>query len=125
MNHPDDLRYAPTHEWVRAEGDTATIGITDFAQNELGDVVYLELPEVGRTLQQNDVFGTVESVKAVSDLYAPVSGEVIEVNDELPDSPEEINQDPYVRGWMIIVKMDDPTELNELLTAQQYEQANA
>jgi glycine cleavage system H protein len=125
MNHPDDLRYARTHEWVRAEGDTATIGITDFAQNELGDVVYLELPEVGRTLQQNDVFGTVESVKAVSDLYAPVSGEVIEVNDELPDSPEEINQDPYVRGWMIIVKMDDPTELNELLTATQYEQANA
>lgn len=125
MNHPDDLRYARTHEWVRAEGDTATIGITDFAQNELGDVVYLELPEVGRTLQQNDVFGTVESVKAVSDLYAPVSGEVIEVNDELPDSPEEINQDPYVRGWMIIVKMDDPTELNELLSATQYEQANA
>jgi len=125
MSHPDDLRYARTHEWVRAEGDTATIGITDFAQNELGDVVYLELPEVGRTLQQNDVFGTVESVKAVSDLYAPVSGEVLEVNDELPDSPEEINQDPYVRGWMIIVKMDDPTELNELLTAKQYEQANA
>jgi len=125
MKHPGDLRYARTHEWVRAEGDTATIGITDFAQNELGDVVYLELPEVGRTLQQNDVFGTVESVKAVSDLYAPVSGEVLEVNDELPDSPEEINQDPYVRGWMIIVKMDDPTELNELLTAKQYEQANA
>lgn len=125
MNHPDDLRYARTHEWVRAEGDTATIGITDFAQNELGDVVYLELPEVGRALQQNDVFGTVESVKAVSDLYAPVSGEVLEVNDELPDCPEEINQDPYVRGWMIIVKMDDPTELNELLTAKQYEQANA
>jgi glycine cleavage system H protein len=125
MKHPGDLRYARTHEWVRAEGDTATIGITDFAQNELGDVVYLELPEVGRALQQNDVFGTVESVKAVSDLYAPVSGEVLEVNDELPDSPEEINQDPYVRGWMIIVKMDDPTELNELLTAKQYEQANA
>jgi glycine cleavage system H protein len=125
MKHPDDLRYARTHEWVRAEGDTATIGITDFAQNELGDVVYLELPEVGRALQQTDVFGTVESVKAVSDLYAPVSGEVLEVNDELPDSPEEINQDPYVRGWMIIVKMDDPTELNELLTAKQYEQANA
>jgi glycine cleavage system H protein len=125
MKHPDDLRYSRTHEWVRVEGDTATIGITDFAQNELGDIVYLELPEVGRALQQSDVFGTVESVKAVSDLYAPVSGEVLEVNDELPESPEEINQDPYVRGWMIIVKMDDPSELDELLTAKQYEQANA
>jgi glycine cleavage system H protein len=125
MNHPDDLRYSRTHEWVRVEGDTATIGITDFAQNELGDIVYLELPEAGRALQQNDVFGTVESVKAVSDLYAPVSGEVLEVNDELPDSPEEINQDPYVRGWMIIMKMDDASEIDELLTARQYEQANA
>jgi glycine cleavage system H protein len=124
MNHPDDLRYSRTHEWVRAEGDTATIGITDFAQNELGDVVYLELPEVGRTLQKGDVFGTVESVKAVSDLYAPVSGEVIEVNEELPESPEEINQDPYVRGWMIIMTMEDPSELEDLLTAKQYEQAN-
>jgi glycine cleavage system H protein len=125
MNHPDDLRYSRTHEWVRAEGNTATIGITDFAQNELGDVVYLELPDVGRTLQKGDVFGTVESVKAVSDLYAPVSGEVIEVNDELPESPEEINQDPYVRGWMIIMTMEDPSELDDLLTAKQYEQANA
>jgi glycine cleavage system H protein len=124
MNHPDDLRYSPTHEWVRAEGNTATIGITDFAQNELGDVVYLELPDVGRTLQKGDVFGTVESVKAVSDLYTPVSGEVIEVNDELPESPEEINQDPYVRGWMIIMTMEDPSELDDLLTAEQYEQAN-
>lgn len=125
MNHPDDLRYTRTHEWVRVEGDTATVGITDFAQNELGDIVYLELPEVGRTLQQNDVFGTVESVKAVSDLYAPVSGEVVEVNEELIESPEEINQDPYVRGWMIIIRMEDPSEVEELLTAQEYEQANA
>jgi glycine cleavage system H protein len=125
MNVPDDLVYSSSHEWVRVAGDTATIGITDFAQNELGDIVYLELPDVGRKLQQGDVFGTVESVKAVSDLYAPVSGEVIEVNDELPESPEEINQDPYVRGWMIIVQMEDPSEVAGLLSPAQYEQANS
>jgi len=124
MNHPEGLRYSRSHEWVRVDGDTATIGITDFAQNELGDIVYLELPEVGRVLQRDDVFGTVESVKAVSDLYAPVSGEVIEVNEGLTESPEEINADPYERGWMIRVRMSDPGELNDLMDAATYEQAN-
>jgi glycine cleavage system H protein len=122
MNHPEDLRYAKTHEWVRADGDTATIGITDYAQEELGDIVYLELPAVGATFQQEQVFGTVESVKAASDLYAPVTGQVLEVNEELPDSPEEINQDPYVHGWMIILRMEDPSELEGLMTAAQYEE---
>jgi glycine cleavage system H protein len=125
MNHPEGLKYSRSHEWVRVEGDTATIGITDFAQNELGDIVYLELPEVGRALQREDVFGTVESVKAVSDLYAPVSGEVIAVNDPLPEAPEEINTDPYERGWMIRVRLADPAELNQLLNAADYEKANA
>jgi glycine cleavage system H protein len=124
MNHPEGLRYSRSHEWVRVEGDVATIGITDFAQNELGDIVYLELPEVGRALSREDVFGTVESVKAVSDLYAPVTGEVIEVNEPLTDSPEEINTDPYERGWMIRVRLSDPAELNDLLNAADYDKAN-
>ena len=122
MNHPDDLRYTKTHEWVRIDGDTATIGITDYAQEELGDIVFLELPEVGRSLQQEQLFGAVESVKAASDLFSPVTGEVVEINEELPDSPEEINQDPYVRGWMIIVRMEDLSEVDELLSAEQYEE---
>jgi glycine cleavage system H protein len=122
MNHPDDLRYTKTHEWVRIDGDTATIGITDYAQEELGDIVFLELPEVGRALQQEQIFGAVESVKAASDLISPVTGEVVEINEELPDGPEEINQDPYVRGWMIIVRMEDPSEVEELLSAEQYEE---
>jgi glycine cleavage system H protein len=121
MNHPDDLRYTKSHEWVRVDGDTATIGITDYAQEELGDIVFLELPEVGAALQKEQIFGAVESVKAASDLFSPVTGEVLEINEELPDSPEEINQDPYVRGWMIIVRMEDPSELDELLTAEAYE----
>jgi glycine cleavage system H protein len=121
MNHPDELKYSRSHEWVRVDGDTATIGITDFAQNELGDVVYLELPEVGRALQQDDVFGTVESVKAVSDLYSPVTGEVVKVNDALVESPEEINEDPYTKGWMIAVRMTNPAELSGLLGAAEYE----
>jgi glycine cleavage system H protein len=122
MNHPDDLRYTKTHEWVRIDGDTATIGITDYAQEELGDIVFLELPEVGHALQKEQIFGAVESVKAASDLISPVTGEVVEINEELPDSPEEINQDPYVRGWMIIVRMEDLSEVDELLTAEQYEE---
>lgn len=124
MNHPEGLKYSRSHEWVRVEGATATIGITDFAQAELGDIVYLELPEVGRTLQREDVFGTVESVKAVSDLYAPVSGEVVAVNDGLTDSPEGINEDPYERGWMIKVTLANAAELDDLLSASDYEQAN-
>jgi len=121
MNLPPELRYAKSHEWVRVEGDLATIGITDYAQDQLGDVVYIELPEVGRTLQQEETFGSVESVKAVSELLAPVGGEVVEVNEELVDTPETVNEDPYTAGWMIIVRMDDPGEVRDLLTAEQYQ----
>jgi glycine cleavage system H protein len=120
MNHPDDLRYTQSHEWVRADGDRATVGITDYAQLELGDIVYLDLPKSGRALKQEDVFGAVESVKAVSDLYAPVSGEVVEVNEALSDAPEEINADPYERGWMIRIRVSNPAELDGLMTAAQY-----
>jgi len=118
---PEDLRYTASHEWVRVEDDLATIGITDHAQSELGDIVYLELPKVGATVQSNGVFGTIESVKTVSDLTSPVSGEVVEVNDELPDAPELVNEEPYSGGWMIIVKMEALIELDELMTAEQYE----
>ncbi|HHX41260.1 MAG TPA: glycine cleavage system protein GcvH [Armatimonadetes bacterium] len=121
MNLPPELKYAKSHEWVRVEGDLATIGITDYAQDQLGDVVYIELPEVGRTLQQEEAFGSVESVKAVSELLAPVGGEVVEVNEELVDTPETVNEDPYTAGWMIIVRMDDPGEVRDLLTAEQYQ----
>lgn len=122
MELPEDLRYSMTHEWVRVDGEMGTIGITDYAQNELGDVVFVDLPTPGRTLQVNDIFGSVESVKAVSDLISPVSGEVIELNDDLPDAPDQINQDPYVAGWMIIVRMDEPSEADALMTAEQYQE---
>lgn len=121
MNHPAELRYASSHEWVRAEGGRATIGITDHAQHELGDVVYLDLPKVGQTFRAGATFGTVESVKAVSDLYAPVSGEVVEVNEALADAPEGINIDPYSEGWMMVLQMSDPSELDALLDAAAYE----
>jgi glycine cleavage system H protein len=121
MNHPADLRYSQTHEWVRLEGDLARIGITDYAQEELGDIVYLELPKVGRTLKDEDIFGTVESVKAVSDLIAPLGGEVVQVNDSLPDAPEGVNQDPYDRGWMIVVRVADQAEYERLMSAEEYE----
>lgn len=118
---PEDLRYTTSHEWVRVEDDLATIGITDHAQSELGDIVYLELPKVGATVQSNGVLGTIESVKTVTDLVAPVSGEIVEVNDELPDTPELINEEPYSGGWMVIVKMESLMELDELMTSEQYE----
>ena len=121
MVHPKELRYSPTDEWVRVDGDRATIGITDYAQHELGDVVYLDLPEVSRRLKVDELFGTVESVKAVADLISPVSGAVVEVNEPLTNTPEEINQDPYGRAWMLVVKLDDPREVDGLLTAEQYE----
>jgi glycine cleavage system H protein len=120
MNHPENLRYSKSHEWVRVDGDRATVGITDFAQHELGDVVYLELPEVGRTLRAEAIFGTVESVKAVSDLYAPVSGEVVEVNTALQDAPEGINNSPYDTGWMLVVRLSDPAEVDALMDAAAY-----
>lgn len=121
MNHPEDLRYSASHEWVRMEGDIAAIGITDYAQNELGDIVYLELPEVGRSLVQEGALGVVESVKAVSDLFAPVAGEVVEVNEELVNEPERINAAPYEAGWMIKVRVADPASVDALLDAAAYE----
>ncbi len=121
MNIPADLKYSKDHEWARIEGDTAVVGITDYAQNELGDIVYVELPEVGSQVEQGKTFGTIEAVKAVSDLYAPVSGEVVEVNEKLNDSPELVNQDPYGEGWMIKIKMSNPDEVNNLLSKEDYE----
>ena len=122
MKFPADLRYSKEHEWVRAEGDTATVGITDYAQDQLGDIVYLDLPAAGANVTQLEKLGEIESVKAVSDLYSPVSGEVVEVNQEAIDSPELVNNDAYGRGWLIKVRMSDASELDKLLTAQAYEE---
>jgi glycine cleavage system H protein len=121
MAYPGDRRYSKDHEWIRLEGDRGTIGITDYAQDQLGDVVFLELPEAGRALKSGDVFGTVESVKAVSELYSPVAGEVVEVNQELVKSPEAINTDPHGQGWMIVVRLGNPGEVSDLLDAAGYE----
>ena len=118
MNIPEDLQYTKSHEWVRIEGDTATIGITDHAQDELGDVVFVELPEEGDTFDAGESFGTVESVKAVSDLYAPVGGEVVEVNSALENAPENINEDPYGEGWIVKLRTIDEADL---LSPEEYE----
>ncbi len=118
MSVPGDLQYTKTHEWLRSEGDTATVGITDHAQDELGDVVFIELPEKGASFGAGDAFGTVESVKAVSDLYAPVGGEVVEVNEALNDAPEKINEDPYGEGWIIRLRVSGD---GNLLSAEEYE----
>jgi len=117
--YPSDLKYTKDHEWVRLDGAQAQVGITDYAQKQLGDVVYLELPEVGRRLGQGDVFGTIESVKAVSELYSPVSGEVVEVNTRLTEKPEAVNKDPH-GSWMIAIKVDDSGAAPDLLDAAQY-----
>ncbi len=119
--HPEDLRYTTTHEWIRSEDGLATVGITDHAQSELGDIVYIELPQAGVNVQKGGVFGTIESIKAVSDLVAPVSGEIVEVNEELPETPERVNESPYNAGWMVIIKMDDPSEVNDLMSSDEYE----
>jgi glycine cleavage system H protein len=119
---PEDSRYAKTHEYVHLEGDVATIGITDYAQKELGDVVFVELPTVGSQLEAADELGSIESVKAVSELFAPVTGEVVEVNEALKEKPELVNTDPYGDGWMIKVKMSDPSEFDELMSAEEYEE---
>ena len=119
MSVPDELQYTRSHEWVRREGETATVGITDHAQDELGDVVFVELPEVGATFDAGEAFGAVESVKAVSDLYAPVGGEVLEVNGALEDAPEKINEDPYGDGWILKLRAGGE---GDLLSAQEYEQ---
>ena len=118
MSVPGDLQYTKTHEWVRREGDTATVGITDHAQDELGDVVFIELPEEGASFGAGDAFGTIESVKAVSDLYAPVGGEVVEVNEALNDAPEKVNEDPYGEGWIIRLRVSGE---GNLLSADEYE----
>lgn len=120
MNIPANLKYTKDHEWVLANGDIATIGITDFAQSELGDIVFVEIETEGETLDQEEVFGSVEAVKTVSDLFMPISGEIIEFNSLLESSPEDVNADPYGKGWMIKVKMSNPGELDALLSADQY-----
>ena len=118
--YPDNLRYTKEHEWIKVEGDRGRIGITHFAQSQLGDIVFVELPKIGKALRQMDAFGVVESVKAVSDLYCPVSGQVLEVNSALESKPEEVNADPYGKGWMIVVKVAAPKELDKLMTADTY-----
>jgi glycine cleavage system H protein len=125
MAYPDDLRYSKEHEWVRADGGTATIGITSFAADELGDIVFIELPEVGGQLTQFGTFGVVESVKAVSDLYAPVSGTVVEVNEALREAPELLNSDPFGEGWIAKVELGDPSELDALMDAEAYDAETA
>lgn len=120
MNFPETLVYTKDHEWVRVEGDTAYIGITDFAQHELGDIVYVDINTVGKTVGQHDVFGTVEAVKTVSDLFMPVSGEVVEVNSKLDGAPELVNSDPYGDGWMVKVKMTNTSEVSGLMSAADY-----
>ncbi|PYS93614.1 MAG: glycine cleavage system protein GcvH [Acidobacteria bacterium] len=120
-NIPEDLHYSKDHEWVRVEGDTGTVGITDHAQDSLGDVVFVELPRVGEKFEAHEAFGNVESVKAVSELFCPVSGEVTEVNETLQDEPEKVNTDPYGAGWMIRLRLSDPGDVDRLMTAAEYE----
>src|ERR1051326_3069562 len=120
MTFPENLRYTKDHEWVKLDGDTAIVGITDFAQGELGDIVYLEIETRGQTLQQHEVFGTVEAVKTVSDLFMPVSGEVSEINDQLNKNPELVNKDPYGAGWMVKIRLSSPAEYQSLLSAAEY-----
>ena len=118
---PEELRYSKDHEWIRVDGDRGRIGITDYAQNQLGDVVFLELPEVGRTLTAGEQFGTIESVKAVSELFSPVAGEVVEINSELTAKPELINEDPHGEAWMMVVRMTDPAAVDALMDAKAYQ----
>ena len=120
LNLPDDVRYAESHEWARSEGDNIKVGISDYAQDQLGDIVFVELPEVGDSLDKGEEFGTVESVKAVSELYMPVGGEIVAVNSGLEDNPEWVNNTPYADGWMIEIKPEDPSSIDELLTHDAY-----
>lgn len=120
MNIPSELKYTKDHEWIKIEGDIATVGITDFAQGELGDIVYVEVETVDETLDAEEVFGTVEAVKTVSDLFLPLSGEIIEFNESLEDEPEKVNKDPYGDGWMIKLKFSDSSEVDNLLSAEDY-----
>ncbi len=122
MNIPQDLKYTKDHEWINIEGDSATIGITDFAQNELGDIVYVDISSVGQDVKQHEVFGTVEAVKTVSDLYMPVSGKITEFNKSLESAPEKVNSDPYGEGWMVKVSITNAGEVGGLLSADQYKE---
>ena len=120
MNFPDHLRYTKDHEWISIDGNVATIGITDFAQSELGDIVYVDLEDIGSEFDQDEVFGSVEAVKTVSDLFMPIKGKVIEHNEELEDSPQLINESPYEKGWMIKVEVANPSDMDSLLSAETY-----
>ena len=122
MNAPANLKYTKEHEWVRVEGNEAYVGITDYAQSELGEIVFVEVETVGETLEEGEVFGTVEAVKTVSDLFIPVSGEVLEFNTELEDAPELVNNDPYGKGWMVKISIADATQLDDLLSAEAYKE---
>ncbi|MDA1336047.1 MAG: glycine cleavage system protein GcvH [Bacteroidetes bacterium] len=121
MNIPQDLRYTKEHEWVRIDGDIATVGITDYAQGELGDIVFIEVDTVGETIAAEEVFGTIEAVKTVSDMFAPLAGEVLEFNEALEDAPEAVNSDPYGEGWIVKLKLEDPEAASQLLSAEDYE----
>lgn len=123
MNIPADLKYTKDHEWIRVEGDVAVVGVTDFAQSELGDIVFVEVDTVGEEMELEEVFGSIEAVKTVSDLFMPVSGEILEFNEEIEQNPELVNSDPYGAGWMVKVKMSDPAELEALLDAEAYKEA--
>ena len=120
MNFPTNIKYTKDHEWIKVEGEFAKIGITEYAQGELGDIVFVELPKIGSKLEQGKSFGTIEAVKAVSDLYAPVNGEVVELNKEVQDSPEVVNKEPYERGWMVKVRIENPAQLANLLDVEAY-----
>ena len=120
MNIPSELKYTKDHEWIRLEGNIATVGITDFAQGELGDIVYVEVETVEETLEKDEVFGSVEAVKTVSDLFLPLTGEIIEFNEALEDAPEKVNSDPYGEGWMVKIKISDTSQADELLSAEDY-----
>lgn len=120
MSIPGNLKYSAEHEWIKVEGKEAVIGITDFAQSELGDIVFVEVDTIGDTLEKNEIFGTVEAVKTVSDLYLPVGGEILELNSELESQPELVNSDPYGTGWMVRIRITDPSELDDLMDAAEY-----
>ncbi|WP_078429952.1 glycine cleavage system protein GcvH [Alkalihalobacterium alkalinitrilicum] len=122
MNLPQELKYSEEHEWVKIEGNKVHIGITDFAQSELGDIVFVELPEIGDEITADEPFGSVESVKTVSELYAPVSGKVVEINEGLDDAPELVNESPYEKAWMIVVELSDASELDKLMSAEKYQE---
>lgn len=122
MNVPANLKYTKDHEWIKVDGSNAVVGVTDFAQGQLGDVVFIEIETQGETLEKEEVFGTIEAVKTVSDMFMPISGEILEINPKLVDSPDVVNKDPYGDGWMVKIKMTNPAQLNELLSPEQYKE---